>query len=260
MVVQVWEGMLVSELRADIARRVHASPGHCCVTRGGKLFSVSSTLEAAQVVKGSCVDFHARGVGGSVPGEWFCNHCNRRGSWPARQRCFRCGLARSESEALRSGGGGGGKGGKAKGKGGAPQRETSYPGRGQSNSRARSLNFNVSGTMRSSIPLDVVFQLLEALKNLGVSLQVVGEVRAAQKARVVLGRGRRLAELEEQWLSAASHSDVLCEQMTRKEQEYLASVQRFEVHQKQVDELEAEYREAKILLRSPVHSVPHSNE
>ena len=93
---------LVSELRADIARRVHASPGHCYVTRGGKLLSLSSTLEAAQVVKGSCVELHARGVGGSVPGEWFCNHCNSGGGWPARQRCFRRGMARSESEPLGS--------------------------------------------------------------------------------------------------------------------------------------------------------------
>ena len=33
---------------------------------------------------------------------------------------------------------------------------------------------------------------------------------------------------------------------------------RFEVHQKQVDEVEAEYQEAENLLRSPVRSVPYS--
>ena len=46
--------------------------------------------------------------------------------------------------------------------------------------------------------------------------------------------------------------------MTRKEQEYLAAVQRFEIHQTQGGELEAEYKEAKTLFCSPVHSVPHS--
>ena len=60
----------------------------------------------------------------------------------------------------------------------------------------------MSGTMPASIPPDVVSQLLEALQNLGVSQQAMGEVRskdsqAAQKARVVPGRARRLAELEE---------------------------------------------------------------
>ena len=61
---------------------------------------------------------------------------------------------------------------------------------------------------------------------------------------MVPGRTRRLAELEEKWLKAASHSEVLCEQMTRKEQEYLASVERFET---QVQSLEKGYREAKTL-------------
>ena len=30
----------------------------------------------------------ARAVGGSVPGEWFCNHCSRGGCWPTRQWYF----------------------------------------------------------------------------------------------------------------------------------------------------------------------------
>ena len=79
LVVQVWEGMPVSELRAEIARRLHASPGQCYVTRGGKLLSLSSSVEAAGVVKGSCVELHARGIGGSVLGEWFCNRGEARG-------------------------------------------------------------------------------------------------------------------------------------------------------------------------------------
>ena len=80
--------MLVSELRAEIARLLHASPGQCHVTRRGKLLSLSSLVEEAGVVKDSCVELHARGLGSSVPGEWFCNHCNRGGCWPKRQRCF----------------------------------------------------------------------------------------------------------------------------------------------------------------------------
>ena len=40
----------------------------------------------------------------------------------------------------------------------------------------------------------------------------------------------------------------LREQMTRKEQDYLASMSRFEEHEKWVLKLEAEYREAKNLF------------
>ena len=119
LVVQVWEDMLVSELRALVARRLHASPDQCYVTKGGKLLSLLSSVREVGLVKGSAVELHARGVGGAIPGEWYCNHCQRSGCWPARQHCFRRGMARDD--------GGFGKGGKAKGKGGAPQRETSYP-------------------------------------------------------------------------------------------------------------------------------------
>ena len=69
---------------------------------------------------------------------------------------------------------------------------------------------------------------------------------------MVPGRTRRLAELEEKWLKAASHSEVLREQMTRKEQKYLASAKRFET---QVQSLEKEFWEAKTLSRSPGPSV-----
>ena len=74
---------------------------------------------------------------------------------------------------------------------------------------------------------------------------------------MVPGRTWRLAELEEKWLKSASHLEVLREQMTLKESEYLASVQTYEAHDKHVHELEAVHREAKTLLRSPVPSVHH---
>ena len=75
------------------------------------------------------------------------------------------------------------------------------------------------------VPPEVVTQLLDILQGLGVSQHVLGEIRskssqASQNARVVPGRTRRLAELEGKWLKAASHLEVLREQMTRKEQEY----------------------------------------
>ena len=34
MVIQVWEDMLISDLRALIACRLHASPDQCYVTKG----------------------------------------------------------------------------------------------------------------------------------------------------------------------------------------------------------------------------------
>ena len=234
LVLQVWEGMLVSELRAEIARRLHASHGQCYVTWGGKLLSLSSSVEAAGAVKGSCVELHARGCGGSVPGEWFCNHCNRGGCWPERQRCFRCGMARGDGSP--------GKGGKAKGNGRAPQRETSYPGRGWQSKVPKPAG---EGTMPVHVPLEVVTQLLDVLQGLGVSQHVPRKIRskasqASQNARVVPGRARRHAELEEKWFKAASHLEVLREQMTRKEHEYLAGVEKFEPHGKQVRSLEEE--------------------
>ena len=165
LVVQVWEGMLVSELRAVISPRLHASLGECCVMRGGKLLSLLSSVEAAGVVKGSWFELHARGIGGSAPilGERFCNHCNRSGCWPPRQRCFRCGVARSDR--------GPGKGGKAKGKGGPPH-ETSYLGRGlPPTGRTRSPKPLLEGTMPDHVSPEVVSQhgrnSPESLSNLG---------------------------------------------------------------------------------------------
>ena len=124
LVVQVWEDMLISDLCALVACRLHASPDQCYVTKGGKLLSLLSSVHEVGLVKGSTVELHARGVGSAVPGEWYCNHCQRGGCWPARSHCFRCGMARND--------GGFGKGGKAKGKGGTPPRETSYPGKSSS--------------------------------------------------------------------------------------------------------------------------------
>ena len=250
LVIQVWEDMLISDLRALIACRLHASPDQCYVTKGGKLLSLMSSVHEVGLVKGSTVELHARGVGGgAVPGEWYCNHCQRGGCWPARSHCFRCGLARSEV--------GFGKGGKAKGKGGTPPRETSYPGKSSSTAarvqagKGWSSKPNGENSIPVSISPDVVSQLLNLLQNLGVSQQVMGEIRtktsqASQKARVVPARTRRVAEMEEKWLESASHLENLREQMTRKEQEYLASMARFEEQEKVVQKLEAEYREAKI--------------
>ena len=91
----------------------------------------------------------------------------------------------------------------------------------------------------------------------------MGEIRsktsqASQKARVVPARTRRVAELEEKWLKSASHLENLREQMTRKEHDYIASMSQFEEHEKLVQKLEAEYREAKNLLVTLVPSV-HSD-
>ena len=114
-----------------------------------------------------------------------------------------------------------------------------------------------------SISPDVVSQLLNLLQSLGVSQQVMGDIRsktsqASQKATVVPARTRWVAELEEKWLKSASHLENFREQTTRKEQDYLASMSRFEEHEKLVLKLEAEYREAKNLLVTPVPSV-HSD-
>ena len=176
---------------------------------------------------------------------------------PARSHCFRCGMARND--------GGFGKGGKAKGKEGTPPRETSYPGKSSSTAArmqaGKGWSSKPSGEnfIPVSISPDVVSQLLNFLLSLGVSQQVMGEIRtktsqASQKARVVPARTRRVAELEEKWLKSASHLENLREQTKRKEQDYLASLTRFDEHEKVVLKLEAEYREAKTLLVTPVPS------
>ena len=89
LVVQVWEDMVVSDLRALVACQ-------CYVTKGGKLLTLLSSIHEVGLVKGSTVELHARGVGLAVPGEWYCNHCQRGGCWPARLHCFRCGMARGD--------------------------------------------------------------------------------------------------------------------------------------------------------------------
>ena len=71
LVVQVWEDMLVSELRALIAFRLHASPDQCYVTKGGKLLSLLSSVHEVGLVKGSTVELHGKGVGSAIPGEWY---------------------------------------------------------------------------------------------------------------------------------------------------------------------------------------------
>ena len=96
LVIQVWEDVLISDLRALIACRLHASPDQCYVTKGGKLLSLLSSVHEVGLVNGSTVELHARGVGGAVLGEWNCNHCQRGGWWPARSHCFRCGMARGD--------------------------------------------------------------------------------------------------------------------------------------------------------------------
>ena len=162
--------------------------------------------------------------------------------------------------------GGFGKGGKAKGKGRTPPRETSYPGKSSSTAARMQAGKGWSSKPcgENSIPVsispDVLSQLLNLLQSLGVSQQVMGEIRtktsqASQKARVVPARTRRVAELEEKWLKSASHLENLREQTKRKEQDYLASMDRFEEHEKLVLRLEAEYREAKnLLVVTPVPS------
>ena len=107
-------------------------------------------------------------VGVAIPGEWYCNHCQRGGCWPARLHCFRCGMARGD--------GGFGKGGKAKGKAGAPLRETSYPGR--SPPPAARTQAGKGWSVPVSISPDVVSQLLNLHQSLGVSQQVMGEIRS----------------------------------------------------------------------------------
>ena len=37
-----------------------------------------------------------RGGAPTIPGEWFCQVCQRGGCWPARTHCFRCGCRKGE--------------------------------------------------------------------------------------------------------------------------------------------------------------------
>ena len=232
LVVQVWEDMLISDLRALVACRLHASPDQCYVTKGGKLLSLLSSVHEVGLVKGSsvleelAVPFQENGIATIV-----------RGVDAGRRGRIAFGVV----------------GGKAKGKGGTPPRETSYPGK-SSRTAARmqaGKGWSSKPSGENSIPVsfspDVVSQLLNLLQSLGVSQQVMGEIRtktsqASQKARVVPARTRRVAELEEKWLKSASHLENLREQMTRKEQDFFASMSRFEEHEKVVEKLEAEYR------------------
>ena len=106
-----------------------------------------------------------------------------------------------------AGDGGFGKGGKAKGKGGA---RSPLPAARTQAGKVWSSKPSGENSVPVSISPDVVSQLLNLLQSLGVSEQVMGEIRsktsqASQKARVVPARTRRVAELEEKWLKSASH-------------------------------------------------------
>ena len=219
--------MFISDLRALVACRLHASLDQCNVTKGGKLLILLSSVHEVGLVKGSTVELHARGVG-CRSGKMVLQPL----SLPARSHCFWCGMARSD--------GGFGKSGKANGKGGTPPRETSYP--GKSSSTAARMRAGKGPNGENSIPvisLDVVPQLLNLLQSLVVSQQVMGEIRtktsqASQKASVVPARTRRVAEMEKKWLKSASHLEILREQTKRKEHDFFASLTRFEEHEKVV--------------------------
>ena len=56
------------------------------------------------LLRDDIVTMHGRLAGGAppprVPGEWFCQVCQRGGCWPVRTSCFRCGRPRKECEAV----------------------------------------------------------------------------------------------------------------------------------------------------------------
>ena len=56
------------------------------------------------LLRDDVVTMHGRLAGGAppprVPGEWFCQVCQRGGCWPATSSCFRCGCPRKDSEAM----------------------------------------------------------------------------------------------------------------------------------------------------------------
>ena len=56
------------------------------------------------LLRDDIVTMHGRLAGGAlpprVPGEWFCQVCQRGGCWPVRSSCFRCGRPRKECEAV----------------------------------------------------------------------------------------------------------------------------------------------------------------
>ena len=93
--------------------------------------------------------------------------------------------------------------------------------------RAWSSKPSGEGTMPVNIPPEVVTQLLDVLQSLGVSQQVMGNIRSKSLSSLSIGQGgsctysafcgigRKMVEV---------HLENLREQMTRNEHDYLASV------------------------------------
>ena len=92
----------------------------------------NDSVTVVNLLTGQTVRMHGRlrggatPVGGLVETEWFCVACNRGGSWPTKQRCFRCNLPRVESDRMRGAPSFPPKGGKGKGQ---QQREVQFPSR-----------------------------------------------------------------------------------------------------------------------------------
>ena len=81
---------------------VHISRHHWFVRANGKPLLDLSMPHG--LLRDDVITMHGRLVGGAppprVPGEWFCQVCQRGGCWPARSSCFRCGCPRKDSEAM----------------------------------------------------------------------------------------------------------------------------------------------------------------
>ena len=131
-------GLLFSELVELVESKLFIPNSKFTFLKESKMLQGSGTLHEMGIARDDVLVMSARLLGSSgYPGEWHCARCKRGGCWHTKQWCFRCGICRSESEALPGGnmpaqptGKGNGKGkGLGKGAGSVHPREQNYPGR-----------------------------------------------------------------------------------------------------------------------------------
>ena len=196
------------------------------------------------LLRDDIVTMHGRLAGGapppSVPGEWFCQVCQRGGCWPVRTSCFRCGRPRKECEAVNT-------------PHVVPPRERQFPGRAPA-------RVNTSGcpTERKASPQGarkqtggndkaaVARMVLEALSCLDLDGEVLNKIRAQLVPPPPPPKPSRiLADLEVKIDKAQNELARLQKVVVTKQAELHQADERANCKAKEVRELHAEMMRVK---------------
>ena len=188
---------------------------------------------------------HAGLAGGAppprVPGEWYCNVCQRGGCWPARMTCFRCGISRKDSDAVNT-------------PQVVPPRERQFPGRAPAQERSAGCPTErkpppQSARKNNGIGNDkaaIARVVLETLANIDLDPEVLGKIRLQLfPPPAPVKPSKRLAELEEK-IEKVTHDVARLKSVVQKKQvELRQAEERAENKAKELRDLNAELIQVK---------------